>query len=90
MLLEFNQLEYNIPHTSICHVVSMGTFHRGDVISVTSPIFDSIDFTSKQFKLSSSFDVLYKDDELVVPEDGVDAVLVCDDNDVFHMYVKNS
>ena len=72
------------------------------MITVTSPIFSSIDFTSNQFNLSSGFQVQLRTDHEItaheygtyLPESntwsdgGLDATLVCDDNDIFHMYVK--
>jgi hypothetical protein len=87
MLLQHSPVRYEIPHTSKCHIISVGTFHDGDVVSITSPIFSSIDFTSKQFNLTESFYVVLKG-ECVVPAGGLDATLVSDDNDIFNMYVR--
>lgn len=89
MLLQYYPIQYDIPHTSICHI-SEGTYHNGDTITVTSPVFSSIDFTSNQFFLSSGFEVQFRSQQesVTVPEDGMDVTLVCDDQDVFNMYVR--
>lgn len=91
MLLQYYPVNFNIPHTSKCHIISQGTFSDGDMISVTSPVFSSIDFTSNQFQMSSGLSVKLKTNkDITIDEDGLDAILVCDDNDVFAMYVKLS
>lgn len=89
MLLQYYPIQYNIPHTSTCHI-SEGTYHNGDMVTITSPIFSSIDFTSNQFYLSSGLEVRLQlqQESMVVPEGGMDVTLVCDDNDVFNMYVR--
>jgi hypothetical protein len=90
MLLQYYPIQYKIPHTSTCHITTEGTINVGDHINVTSPIFSSIDFTSNQFYLSSGFDVVFKGTSSITsPIGGLDATLVCDDQDVFNMYVKS-
>jgi len=89
MLLQYYPINYNIPHTSVCRIKSEGTFEDGDMVTVTSPIFSSIDFTSNQFQLSSGFEALLRiTNPVTIPSCGMDGILVCDDNDVFNMYVK--
>jgi hypothetical protein len=52
-------------------------------------VFSSIDFTSNQFQLSTGLSVrLETNNEIEIGEDGIDATLVCFDNDIFNMYVK--
>ena len=86
MLLQYYPINVTVPHTSTCHIISIT---NGDIATITSPIFSSIDFTSNQFNLSSGLDVqIQSNEELGLPEDGMDATLVCDDNDIFNMYVR--
>lgn len=86
MLLQYYPINITVPHTSTCHITSIT---NGDIATITSPIFSSIDFTSNQFNLSSGLDVqIHSDEVLNIPEDGLDATLVCDDNDIFNMYVR--
>jgi len=88
MLLQYYPITYNIPHTSTCQITSTGTFSDGDTITVTSPVFSSIDFTSNQFQLSSGFEVRLRTTEPIVIQEQLQATLVCDDNDPFNMYVR--
>lgn len=89
MLLQHYPVKFHIPQTSTCHIISQGIFSNGDYINITSPVFSSIDFTSNQFQLSTGLSVrLETDHEIEVGEDGIDATLVCFDNDIFNMYVK--
>lgn len=86
MLLQYYPINVTVPHTSTCHITSIT---NGDIATITSPIFSSIDFTCNQFNLSSGLDVqIHSDETLDIPEDGLDATLVCDDNDIFNMYVR--
>lgn len=89
MLLQHYPVKFHIPQTSTCHIISQGIFNNGDYINITSPVFSSIDFTSNQFQLSTGLSVkLETDTEIEIGEDGLDATLVCFDNDIFNMYVK--
>lgn len=67
-----------------------GEIKDGDNITVSSPIFSSIDFKSGSVQMTSTFDVPFRkkhrEDQIV--SDGIlKATLVCDDNNVFGMYV---
>lgn len=90
MLLQYYPIQYQIPHTSTCHITTEGVIENGNKITVTSPVFSSIDFVSNQFYLSSGFEVTLKTNEAsaTIPEGGLDATLVCDDQDIFNMYVR--
>jgi hypothetical protein len=90
MLLQYYPININVPHTSTCHIITEGTIQHGDTITVTSSVFSSIDFKSNQFKLSSGLDVNFYAIglEMNIPEGGLDATLVCDDKDIFNMYVR--
>lgn len=86
MLLQYYPINVTVPHTSTCHITSIT---NDNIATITSPIFSSIDFTSNQFNLSSGLDVqIHSYEVLDIPEDGLDATLVCDDNDIFNMYVR--
>jgi len=91
MLLSNNN--FKIPHTSKCVVHTIGEICNGDIISITSPIFASTDFKSGAINMSERFNVRIKLDENQVimndkPDGEFTATLVCDDNDVFSMYVR--
>lgn len=93
MMLSYRQSTYHVPHTSRCIIHTTGTIRDGDTISVTSPVFTSINFISGAIVTSESFNVTAR----VANEDGIVnnkadgsffGTLVCDDDDVFNMYVK--
>lgn len=96
MLLEYSTNDFKIPHTSTCHIMNTGDINDGDTVTITSPIFASIDFTSGAFNVKSTFNVPIRiqnaDKSIHIPDDttnvGYPSTLVCDDNDVFNMYVK--
>ena len=89
MLLQHYPVKFHIPQTSTCHIISQGIFNNGYYVNITSPVFSSIDFTSNQFQMSAGLSVkLETDNEIEIGEDGIDATLVCFDNDIFNMYVK--
>ena len=77
--------------------MTTGTICDGDTVTVTSPIFSSIDFTSGCFNVTSTFEVPIKiqndDKQIVIDHNaysvgGYPSTLVCDDNDIFNMYVR--
>lgn len=89
MLLQYYQNEFHIPHTSKCNIKTTGNVVDGGQVTITSPVFSSIDYNSKSLTLSSEFDVPIRlNEESVELTGNENAVLVCDDNDVFGMYVK--
>ena len=80
----------SIPHTSRCEILTRGTINDGDTITIVSPIFQSIDFKSRDVNISSSLDVIIKLPHSIYITETTYATLVCDDNDVLSMYVKLS
>lgn len=96
MLLEYSSNDFKIPHTSTCRIMNTGFIKDGDNVTITSPIFSSIDFTSGAFNVQSTFEVPIRIQNSVgyieLPEDttnvGYPSTLVCDDNDIFNMYVR--
>ena len=95
MILSYRQTTYDVPHTSKCIIHTKGTIRDGDMISVTSPIFASINFISGAINASEAFSVkariLIPNKDSVnndLPDESFTGTLVCDDNDVFNMYVK--
>ena len=94
MLLSRKTDSFGIPHTSTCVIHTTGVINDGDTIEVTSPVFSSINFTSKAINMSDSFKVpvrILNEDRQVTnnEEDGsYYGTLVCDDDDVFGMYVR--
>ena len=92
MLLSNRRLQISIPHTSTCIVRTIGTIHDGDIVTVVSPVFASTDFQSGSIKMTETFDVpiriLNVDRKIEGSSGSFQATLVCDDNDVFNMYVR--
>lgn len=62
------------------------------MIEVTSPVFASTSFLSRAINMSDRFNVVARVASGSVNNDKPDgsykAILVCDDNDVFNMYVR--
>lgn len=93
MLLSYNNDNFQIPHTSTCVIHTIGDIHDGDTITITSPIFTSTNYKSKAINMSDRFEVLVKltGSKSVVhnnSEDTLYGTLVCNDNDVFNMFVR--
>jgi hypothetical protein len=93
MLLSYNSEAYEIPQSSTCFIHTTGTIKDGDEISITSPVFSSINFTSGEINMSERFTVRTKVDTVTRTIENNDATgnfkgtLICFDNDVFDMYV---
>lgn len=94
MLLAYRDDIFTIPHTSTCIIHDTGEIHDGDTITITSPVFASTNFTTRSVNMSDRFDVTVRvtDPSKVFVNNKADGeckgTLVCDDNDVFHMYVR--
>ena len=94
MLLANRATAFNIPHTSKCIIHTQGIINDGDVISISSPIFTSTNFLSKEINMSDRFDVIVKlrDPSNTIENNLSDGqfigTLVCDDNDIFNIYVR--
>lgn len=89
MLLSYRNDTFIVPHTSTCVIHTVGTINDGDIIEVTSPVFASTSFSSRAINMSDRFNVVARVASGSVTNDGeMKAVLVCDDNDVFNMYVR--
>ena len=91
MLLSYYPKEFTVPHTSACLVTTTGMIVTGDLVDIVSPVFSSIDFSSGNVDLSSTLSVkVIVDNEYDVTElsEATNATLVCDDGDIFNMYVK--
>ena len=95
MLLSNRPGTFSIPHTSKCVIMTTGLIKDGDAISITSPIFSSTNFISNEINMSDQFDVVVKlrDPSNPIENDNnngqyMEGTLVCDDDDVFNMYVR--
>lgn len=93
MLLSQRGNQFDIPLTSTCIVHTEGPIHDGDVVEITSPIFASVNFSTKAIHMSdrisvtvhTEFDAIIEHD----PSEGeLKGTLVCSDNDIFNMYVR--
>ena len=96
MLLQNRQMSFKIPHTSTCIIRSLvhkDEIHDGDQIMVESPIFNSISYNEGPISNHQTFYVtarVMNADKIfyVNPLEETYATLVCDDNDIFNMYVR--
>lgn len=81
-----------IPETSSCIIHTTGEIKDGEIVSITSPVFTSYKFTSRDININDSFEVPIKVTNGIIINDAPDGsfigTLVCFDNDVFHMYVR--
>ena len=91
MILSLRASEFSVPHTSSCIITTKGTIKDGDTVSVISPVFPSHNMTVYSLKSSDSFEVPVKilNESGTIESNGeTTGTLVCDDNDVHHMYVR--
>lgn len=92
MLLSYRNDSFTVPHTSTCVIHTTGTINDGDVIEVTSPVFASTSFSTRAINMSDRFNVVARVSSGTIINDKPDGdftgILVCDDNDVFRMYVR--
>ena len=92
-MLSYRQMTYHVPHTSKCIVHTTGTIRDGDTISVTSPVFSSINYKSGAINTSEAFNVTARVTNVNVvinnkPDGEFFGTLVCDDDDIYNMYVR--
>ena len=94
MLLSRKTDSFGIPHTSTCVIHTTGVIHDNDTIEVSSPVFASINFSSGAINMSDRFNIPIRilNDSRSVENNKADGsflgTLVCDDDDVFGMYVR--
>jgi hypothetical protein len=90
MLLSLNKDDFIIPHTSSCIIHTKGVINDGDTVSVSSVIFSSTRFISRAVDVDETFDVTARvlSGGSVNSDGYLVGTLVCDDNDVFNMYVR--
>lgn len=90
MLLSINNDESVIPHTSSCTIRTKGEIKDGDQVIVSSVIFSSTEYSSRAVNIGDTFTVTARvlSRETVTSDGNLEAILVCDDNDVFNMYVR--
>lgn len=90
MLLSLNNDEFVIPHTSSCTIRTTGEINDGDIVKVSSVIFSSTEYSSRAVNISDTFTVTARvlSGESVYSDGNLEGILVCDDNDVFNMYVR--
>ena len=90
MLLSLNKDDFIIPHTSSCIIHTKGVINDGDTVSVSSVIFSSTRFISRAVAIDETFDVTARvlSGKSVTSNGSLVGTLVCDDNDVFNMYVR--
>jgi hypothetical protein len=93
-MLSYRQPVYHVPHTSTCIIHTTGDIRDGDIISITSPIFTSINYVSGAMNISETFNVpihILSHGGFITnnqPDGSFTGTLVCDDNDTTSMYVR--
>lgn len=100
MILSYRREDYPVPLTSKCMIhTPTGFICDGANVSVTSPVFASMNFTSGAINTSDQFDVKIQFSPEVREEceggllptdslpDEIYGTLHCEDNDTFNMYV---
>ena len=91
MILSYRREDYPVPLSSKCLIHTTGTICDGDSVSVTSPVFASMNFTSGAINTSDQFSVpirIENDYRKIVAKSEFYGILHCDDNDTFNMYVS--
>lgn len=90
MILSYRHEDYPVALTSRCLIHTTGTICDGGFVSVTSPVFASMNFTSGAINTSDKFDVRIKleSGETIQLDGNTYGTLHCEDNDTFNMYVS--
>lgn len=92
MLLQNRDMTISIPHTSTCIIRTRDTIKDGDIVEIVSPVFSSVNYQSGSIELTELFKlpirILNESRMIQNPQGDCKATLVCDDNDIFHMYVR--
>lgn len=92
MLLQARDMTIKVPHTSTCIIKTSGRIYDKQTVEVVSPIFASVNFQSGSIFTTETFQVpvwILNDTGYIDNPDGkYESTLVCDDNDIFHMYVR--
>jgi hypothetical protein len=93
MILSYRDSGPQVPISSSCIIKTKGILRDGDIISVTSPLFSSVDYSSGAINTSETFDVKFSTSksEGVNNEHGdMIGTLICTDNDLFNLYVRET
>ena len=92
MLLSYRTDSFAVPHTSTCIIHTTGEIKDGDMIDISSPIFTSTNFISRAIYMKETFSVVARVSSGSVinnePDGSFKGIIVCDDDDVFNMYVR--
>lgn len=93
MILSYRDSGPRVPVSSSVIIKTKGIIRDGDLISVTSPLFSSIDYSSGGLNTSETFEAKFRTSNT----DGFDndsgdmiGTLVCTDNDLFNLYVRDA
>lgn len=78
-----------IPKSSKCYITNRGVIKDGDVISVISPIFSSMDYSSRAVQLSESLNAVFHTikESVVITDGNNEAYLCSEDQDINNLYV---
>lgn len=94
MILSYRREDYPVPLTSKCLIHTTGNVRDGANVSVTSPVFASINYTTGAINTSDRFDVPIRfttqneGNESIFLDGETYGTLHCEDNDTFNMYVS--
>lgn len=89
MILSYIKNVCDIPHTSTCIIHTKGIIKDGSMVSITSPIFSSTNFTSRSINMSDRFDVpihISNNEGYIINDNTLEGTLVCNDNDIFNIF----
>lgn len=89
MILSLKETKFLIPTTSKCIIHTTGTISDGDKITITSPVFASMNYTSGAINTTEKFNVEVKLPKPITNNGSntLYGTLVCIDNDIFNMHV---
>jgi hypothetical protein len=87
MLLSYRNDSFTVPHTSVCEIVTRGEINDGDIIEIRSPVFSSANGTTRAYTTSDTLNVIARVPNGTITDPSI-GTLVCDDNDIFRMYVR--
>lgn len=93
MILSYRDSAPKVPISSSCIIKTKGIIRDGDIVSVTSPLFASVDYSSGAINTSETFQVVFstpKSEGVNNATGDMIGTLICTDNDLFNLYVKET
>lgn len=92
MILSYRDSAPQVPISSSCIIKTKGRISDGDVVSVTSPLFQSVNFSVGGLNSSNTFEVTFvstnKEGFIDNTNGDMIGILTCTDNDLFNLTVS--